>query len=263
MIADAVEAASRTLVEPTRPKIRAMIQTIVDDCLRDGQFDECDLTMRDLAMIVDALERTVDDHLSPPDRLPGLRLQSGTDPAQSGNGAGLRRRGVGRATDRAPAGVTRMLLRPGRRARRIWTSKSARALRELRRRRASAGCSAASAARRATARARSRSFSAETGSWPVSTGAGGGRTVRPTSSRFPREAVAAGFLGDIVISIPYAARQARSRGESRTREIDRLLVHGYLHLLGYDHETDDGEMEALEAGCESGSGSPKSTGGAR
>ncbi len=59
MISDAVEAASRTLVEPTRQKIRAMIQTIVDDCLRDGQFDECDLTMRDLALIVDALEHTV------------------------------------------------------------------------------------------------------------------------------------------------------------------------------------------------------------
>ena len=40
---------------PTQP----MIQTIVDDCLRDGQFDECDLTMRDLALIVDALENTV------------------------------------------------------------------------------------------------------------------------------------------------------------------------------------------------------------
>ena len=59
MIADAVEAASRTLIEPTPAKIRAMIQTIVDDCLRDGQFDDCDLTMRDLAMIVDALERSV------------------------------------------------------------------------------------------------------------------------------------------------------------------------------------------------------------
>src|SRR6476659_3429636 len=59
MIADAVEAASRTIVEPTPPRIRAMIQTIVDDCLRDGQFDECDLTMRDLALIVDALEKTV------------------------------------------------------------------------------------------------------------------------------------------------------------------------------------------------------------
>jgi putative nucleotidyltransferase with HDIG domain len=59
MIADAVEAASRTLVEPTPGKIRSMIQTIVDDCLRDGQFDDCDLTMRDLSIIVDSLEHTV------------------------------------------------------------------------------------------------------------------------------------------------------------------------------------------------------------
>ncbi len=59
MIADAVEAASRTLIDPTPAKIGAMIRTIVDDCLRDGQFDECDLTMRDLAVIVESLERTV------------------------------------------------------------------------------------------------------------------------------------------------------------------------------------------------------------
>jgi cyclic-di-AMP phosphodiesterase PgpH len=59
MIADAVEAASRTLVEPTPAKIRAMIRQIVDDCLRDGQFDACDLTMRDLSIIVETLERTV------------------------------------------------------------------------------------------------------------------------------------------------------------------------------------------------------------
>jgi probable rRNA maturation factor len=56
-----------------------------------------------------------------------------------------------------------------------------------------------------------------------------------------------GFLGDIVISVPYASREARRRGQPRAREIDRLLVHGFLHLMGYDHETDDGEMEALEA----------------
>lgn len=63
---------------------------------------------------------------------------------------------------------------------------------------------------------------------------------------FPAEGVATGFLGDIVISIPYATRQARRLGESRSREVERLLLHGYLHLLGYDHETDRGEMEALE-----------------
>jgi len=71
---------------------------------------------------------------------------------------------------------------------------------------------------------------------------------RPTDVlAFPAQVVAEGFLGDIVISIPYATRQARRRGESRASEVDRLLLHGYLHLLGYDHETDQGEMEALEA----------------
>jgi probable rRNA maturation factor len=54
------------------------------------------------------------------------------------------------------------------------------------------------------------------------------------------------LLGDIVISVPYASRQARRRGESPAREIDRLLLHGLLHLSGYDHETDGGEMDALE-----------------
>jgi probable rRNA maturation factor len=56
-----------------------------------------------------------------------------------------------------------------------------------------------------------------------------------------------GFLGDIVIAVPYAARQAKRRGEPVSREIDRLLLHGFLHLSGYDHETDEGEMDALEA----------------
>jgi len=53
-------------------------------------------------------------------------------------------------------------------------------------------------------------------------------------------------LGDIVISLPYASREARRRGESRRRELDRLLLHGYLHLNGYDHEVDEGQMDRLE-----------------
>jgi len=97
MIADAVEAASRTLVEPTPPKIRAMIQTIVDDCLRDGQFDECDLTMRDLALIVDALERTVTTIFHHRIDYPGFdfnpertRRKSETAPASATAAAGAR-----------------------------------------------------------------------------------------------------------------------------------------------------------------------------
>ena len=54
------------------------------------------------------------------------------------------------------------------------------------------------------------------------------------------------YLGDIVISVPTARRQAAARGHTLVTELAILLVHGFLHLLGYDHTTDQGEMVALE-----------------
>ncbi len=53
-------------------------------------------------------------------------------------------------------------------------------------------------------------------------------------------------LGDVVISVPTAARNARRLGHSVPRELDVLALHGFLHVLGYDHETDDGTMDRLE-----------------
>lgn len=53
-------------------------------------------------------------------------------------------------------------------------------------------------------------------------------------------------IGDVAICWEVAVRQAEERGHSPTREAGALALHGLLHLLGYDHETDDGEMEALE-----------------
>ena len=53
-------------------------------------------------------------------------------------------------------------------------------------------------------------------------------------------------LGDVVISVPTARRQALAAGHSAERELQLLLLHGVLHCLGYDHETDEGEMERLE-----------------
>ncbi len=43
------------------------------------------------------------------------------------------------------------------------------------------------------------------------------------------------YLGDIVIAVPVAARQARAKGHGLDRELRLLAIHGYLHLLGYDH----------------------------
>lgn len=54
-------------------------------------------------------------------------------------------------------------------------------------------------------------------------------------------------LGDIAISVPTARRQARCQDHCIEREFKTLLLHGLLHCLGYDHETDDGTMKRLES----------------
>lgn len=54
------------------------------------------------------------------------------------------------------------------------------------------------------------------------------------------------FLGDIVISLEQAQRQAKENKLTFEREIKQLILHGALHLCGYDHETDNGEMNARE-----------------
>ena len=53
-------------------------------------------------------------------------------------------------------------------------------------------------------------------------------------------------LGDIVISADQAARQAADNGLTLEVEIKQLILHGLLHLCGYDHETDNGEMNKRE-----------------
>jgi len=54
------------------------------------------------------------------------------------------------------------------------------------------------------------------------------------------------YLGDVAISLETAVRQAAAAGVPVERELETLLLHALLHLMGYDHETDQGEMEALE-----------------
>lgn len=61
---------------------------------------------------------------------------------------------------------------------------------------------------------------------------------------FPAEEVE--NLGDIAISVDTAARQAKENGLTFDEEVAQLILHGLLHLSGYDHETDNGEMNRLE-----------------
>lgn len=53
-------------------------------------------------------------------------------------------------------------------------------------------------------------------------------------------------LGDIFISVETARANAKRFSRTLDRELDILALHGFLHVLGYDHETDNGEMNAIE-----------------
>lgn len=54
------------------------------------------------------------------------------------------------------------------------------------------------------------------------------------------------LLGEIVISLDTARRQALELGHDEVRELSELVLHGLLHLVGYDHERDRGQMNELE-----------------
>ena len=54
------------------------------------------------------------------------------------------------------------------------------------------------------------------------------------------------YLGDIIISVETAQRQAFDRNHSLETELRLLIIHGLLHLLGYDHERDGGAMDRIE-----------------
>lgn len=53
-------------------------------------------------------------------------------------------------------------------------------------------------------------------------------------------------LGEVVIAVDQAARQAAEHGLEFDEEVSQLILHGLLHLSGYDHETDSGEMNRME-----------------
>lgn len=73
---------------------------------------------------------------------------------------------------------------------------------------------------------------------------------RPTDIlSFPADDIAAqhGYLGDIAISVPYAARHAAQDGHTLAEELQLLAVHGTLHLLGYNDEEEMAKKEMWEA----------------
>jgi probable rRNA maturation factor len=97
---------------------------------------------------------------------------------------------------------------------------------------------------------RGKDYATDVLSFPAAVASGFSRTNAASTER-PAEAgryaaAAATHLGDIVIARGVARRQALAAGHSERTELRVLALHGLLHLLGYDHERDDGEMARLE-----------------
>jgi probable rRNA maturation factor len=73
-----------------------------------------------------------------------------------------------------------------------------------------------------------------------------GKPVPTDVLSFPGPAFVEGFVGDIAVSFNIAAENASALGHSTSAEVKILVLHGLLHLAGYDHESDRGEMTRLE-----------------
>ena len=67
----------------------------------------------------------------------------------------------------------------------------------------------------------------------------------PTEAE-PFETESRKHLGEVVLSVQRAAAQAKANGLSFSGEVEQLILHGLLHLCGYDHESDHGKMNRLE-----------------
>ncbi len=87
-------------------------------------------------------------------------------------------------------------------------------------------------------------------SFPASSNGAGAKILQRFRKRGARARAAkpeaVDYLGDIAISPVVARRNAERFGRSLSLELRILILHGLLHLLGYDHETDSGEMERYE-----------------
>jgi probable rRNA maturation factor len=85
-------------------------------------------------------------------------------------------------------------------------------------------------------------------SFPAATNGAGAKILQRLKSRGARtvKSEKIDYLGDIAISPVVARRNADRFGRSLSLELRILILHGVLHLLGYDHETDNGEMERFE-----------------
>ena len=248
MLADGVEAACRSLEDPSPAKIRTVIKTITDDCLRDGQLDATDLTLGDLNRVSESFQRVLAHIHHRRLDYPGFDFNRRQDKGSPGS-AGVWRRRSRSLPRRCPS-------------RERWppSDRDGRPPHPLELDLANpcrypevacAGCGhgcgrlvgelapQVDEPRRAVhqrpphAHAQPRlSRQGQEHRRALVPGRGDGRGAAPRRHRDRRA------------DRPPAGR--RRSGTTWSASCEVLLLHGVLHCLGYDHETDDGTMARLE-----------------
>lgn len=83
-------------------------------------------------------------------------------------------------------------------------------------------------------------------SFPAVTHGAGQNRARAQGMRGKTAGIAEKFLGDVAIAPETARRYAKKNGRTLQSEIRILMLHGVLHLVGYDHESDNGQMNRIE-----------------
>lgn len=94
---------------------------------------------------------------------------------------------------------------------------------------------------------RAKDYATDVLSFPAANSAGPGSRATGSTNAGLGDSSAGPYLGDIVIATGMARRQAQKAGHPLGTELRVLALHGLLHLLGYDHETDKGQMARAEA----------------
>ena len=111
MLADAVEAASRTLVDPTASRIQGLVQKIINKVFSDGQLDECELTLKDLHEIAKSFNQTLagifHHRIEYPELVKGSKLMHRRETRENGRAEWLSKKGNNGNTDQLPAGGSR------------------------------------------------------------------------------------------------------------------------------------------------------------
>ena len=260
MLADGVEASVRSLSSRDEPAIRAMVARIIDERLEDGQFDECDLTLRDIERIREAFVGAAPRDVPPADRVPaeqGRRARVAARRRRASGGAAARERRSATwrpVADRRPDGPRRTS------ARRPIAGRDAagarRSPRRSRRPAPRAGVARADPRRRPELAALNATHMGKTGptdvlSFPLlppeafprtpgrRRGASPGRPLAPRV-----RAAARARPTSATSSCRWSARSSRPTGRggqtgdvrwSPADELRLLVTHGALHICGWDH----------------------------